>query len=157
MERDRILVAVRYEDIPLVEAVLQGHFDYTIVHTVRSAEAAINDRTGLVVCGVHFDSGAMFDLLKTIKADPSRCNIPFFLVLRENTHHADSVIKGIRDAARLLGVDSFIDLGELKKVLSQDQLIEDLREKARQGFASQGSRTKDLDFNVELGTRKLLA
>lgn len=140
MERDRILVAVRYEDAPLVEAVLQGRFDYAIAHTLRSAEAAIDDRTGLIVCGVHFDSGAMFDLLKAVKADPSWCKIPFFLILREDTHHADCVIKGIRDAAKLLGVDSFIDLGELRRSMSQEQIVDELRERARQGLASQASR-----------------
>lgn len=123
----RILAAVRERDADLVSAVLGGYFDFTLTHTLRAAEAAIDEQIGLIVCGVHFDQGSMFELLRIAKAHPVGRGIPFFLVLREETSHPQSVIKGIKGAATLLGADAFIDLGELRTHMDTQEIFDHLR------------------------------
>lgn len=131
--KDRILVALRPEEVPLLRTDLEGHFNIDIAHSRKEALASISDRTGLIICGVHFDHGAMFDLLKEVKSDPEWKEIPFFLILRQGTSHADAIIKGIRQAAKLLGAEDFIDLGELRREMSDEEVLANLR--ARVGNA----------------------
>lgn len=134
----RVLVAVRENDRDLVNAVLGGHFDIQFAHSLKAAEAGIDEQVGLIVCGVHFDHGSMFDLLRLVKAHPVGRGIPFFLVLREDTSHPLPVIKGIKGAAALLGADEFIDLGELRMTMDTQAMFDTLREKARRAFAGRG-------------------
>lgn len=134
----RVLVAVRESDQDLVTTILGGCFDIQFVYSLRTAEASIDEQVGLIVCGVHFDHGSMFDFLRFVKAHPVGRQIPFFLVLREYTSHPLPVIEGIKGAATLLGADEFIDLGELRMSMDTQEMFEGLREKARRAFS--GSR-----------------
>jgi len=131
----RVLVAVRESDRDLVTAVLGGYFDLQFVHSLKEAEASIDGQVGLIVCGVHFDHGSMFDLLKSAKTHPVGRHIPFLLVLREDTSHPQTVIKAIKGAAILLGADEFIDLGELRMSMDTLEMFENLRERARRAFS----------------------
>lgn len=132
----RVLVAVRESDQDLVTTILGGCFDIQFVYSLRTAEASIDEQVGLIVCGVHFDHGSMFDFLRFVKAHPVGCRIPFFLVLREDTSHPLPVIKGIKGAATLLGADEFIDLGELRMSMDTQEMFEGLREKAHRALSS---------------------
>lgn len=76
----------------------------------------------------------MFDLLRLAKAHPVGCQIPFLIVLRENTSHPQSVIRGIKGAAKLLGADAFIDMGEMRITMDTQEMFESLRETARRAF-----------------------
>ncbi|WP_151637415.1 hypothetical protein [Noviherbaspirillum aerium] len=137
MTSKRVLVAVRPEDDNLVSAVLDGHFDFTIRHRLAEAVEGLDESFGLIVCGVHFDQGAMFDLLATAKAHPAASLVPFFLVLREETHHSPSVITGIRSAATVRGADAFIDMRDLKTQMDEQQMLVHLRNIVRDVFLSQ--------------------
>lgn len=132
--KDRILVALRPEEVPLLRRDLEGHFDFTIAHTLKEATASIDGRTGLIICGLHFDEGAMFDLLKEVKSHPQWRDIPFFLILREDTTYGHAIIKAVRQAAKLLGADDFIDLGELQLKMSDAEVLEDLRARVRRAL-----------------------
>lgn len=134
--KDRVLVALRPEEVSLLRRDLEGHFNIDITHTLKEAVASIDDRIGLIICGVHFDQGAMFDLLQEVKSNPRWREIPFFLILREDTTHAEAIIKGIRQAAKLLGVDDFIDLGELRREMGAEELLENLRGRVRIALGS---------------------
>lgn len=127
-EQKRILVAVRPEDDVLVSVILDGHFDFKVCHSLKDAVASLDESFGLIVCGVHFDQGAMFDLLAATITHPTACSVPFFLVLREESRYSASVINGIRSAAEVHGVDKFIDLRELRAQMSEQQMLETLRD-----------------------------
>ncbi len=130
-EQKRILVAVRPEDDALVFAVLDGRFDFKICHSLNDAVANLAQSFNLIVCGVHFDHGAMFDLLAETISHPTACSIPFFLVLSEETQYSESVIEGIRSAAEVRGVDKFIDLREFRGQIDEQQMLEALRKIVR--------------------------
>lgn len=137
MKQKRILLAVRPEDDVLVSLVLGGYFDFKVCHSLREAVASLDESFGLIVGGVHFDHGAMFDLLTAVTSHPTACSVPFFLVLREETRHSASVIEAIRSAGELRGVDKFIDLRKLRTQMDEQQMLETLRNMVRDALSPQ--------------------
>jgi hypothetical protein len=65
-----LLIAVSAQDINLVHDVLSDEFNLLICHSFQEAEALIGKDIDLVTCGVHFDRGRMFDLLKRVRSTP---------------------------------------------------------------------------------------
>lgn len=137
MDSPYVLVAVRPEDHALVSSVLEGFFDFTVCHTLREAVARLDEPINLIVCGVHFDHGAMFDLLAAAKSHPNTNSVPFLLVLREESSHSANIIEGIRRAAAVRGVDAFLDLRELRADMSEQQMLDHLRRRMRQVLSGQ--------------------
>ncbi|HEV2609416.1 MAG TPA: hypothetical protein VGU61_04045 [Noviherbaspirillum sp.] len=136
MPSKTILLAIRPQDLPLVTAALGSEFDVKICHTYEEAKANLKASVGLIACGVHFDHGSMFDLLRAAKADPQTCCIPFYLLLGEGTVHSQAVLDGIRKAAKLLGAAGFTDLSRLRADLGKQQAYEILRQTVRQALST---------------------
>jgi hypothetical protein len=130
-----ILIAVAPDDSPVVSAIVGTEFNVVMCHTLRDAEANLKDNIGLIACGVHFDHGNMFELLRAAKANQATRSVPFFLVLKENTTHSPAVIHGIRSAGELLGVDLFIDLSALDPDADIQVRYEKVRQIAREALA----------------------
>lgn len=133
MARKRILVAVSPEDAEYTREIIGPDFDYFFCHTLKLAEERLDENVALIVCGVHFAEGSMFELLRIAKANPLTAATPFIVVLKEGTNHSTAVINGIRSAAHLLGVNTFIDVSELRNSpsTSKTQAYEKLRERIR--------------------------
>lgn len=131
MGKKTVLIAVREQDVPLVSQITQSEFQVEWCHTLNVAKGAFSAQIGLIACGVHFDEGAMFELLRAAKADPIVRDLPFWLVLRHDTPYSRPVIASIRSAAFLMEADKFIDLAELINESGQKQAFEKLRQMAR--------------------------
>lgn len=135
MRPKKILVAVRPQDLQLVAGALGSGFDIIICHTLKEAVAALDAGVGLIACGVHFDRGAMFDLLRAAKDRPETAGLPFYLLLGEGSGHSEAVLQGIRSAARLLGATGFTDLSRLRQDLGEQAAYERLRAAVREAVA----------------------
>lgn len=128
----KILVAVRPQDTDLVLAALGAEFDLTIVHDSVAFHQAIHQQLpSLVICGVHFDEGRMFDLLREMKSDAATAAVPFVPVLGEPSRHADGIRQGIRSAALSLGADNFVDLLDMMHHHGQQETFRKLRDLVR--------------------------
>lgn len=128
----RVLVAVRPKDTLIVSEALGSEFDVTICHSLEEATSQLDENTGVIACGVHFDSGRMFDLLRFAKANPKTQSIPFFILLGDEKGYSQSILDGIRSAAKLLGATEFTNLPMFKAQLGEQQAFERLRQVIRQ-------------------------
>jgi hypothetical protein len=89
----------------------------------------------MIVCGVHFDEGRMFDLLRRVKGDPALSQVLFVPVLGALPANSSAMGDSIRSATATLGADGFIDLSRMSARLSQREVAEKLREMTRQALA----------------------
>ena len=129
--RHKLLVAVRPQDRDLVLSCLGDEFELILAYSFGEAVQQLEQDVGMVICGVHFDEGRMFDLLQIAKADSGKSPIPFVPVLSGSSNHAEGIRRGIRSAALSLGADDFIDLPELAATQSIDQICAMLRGRIR--------------------------
>jgi len=131
-----ILLAIRPDDRALVSAALGSEFNIVVCHTCKEAEAALHQDLALIACGVHFDHGAMFDLLRAAKANLDTQSVPFFLLIADGSKYSEPVLKGIRTAAKVLGATALVDLSKLKLQLGEKQAYEALRHVVNDALAS---------------------
>lgn len=130
----KVLLAARPTDLQLVSDALGGEFDLIICHSVLEATTHLDENIGFIACGVRFDSGQMFELLKAAKANPNTEAVPFYLFLWEGKEYSDPILKGIRTAAKSLGATALSDLGRLENDLGRQKAHERLREVIRQAL-----------------------
>jgi hypothetical protein len=130
----RLLLAVRPQDRSVAMAALGDEFDVVIAYTFAEAEAALRKGVAMVVCGVHFDDGRVFDLLRLAKSDPALAHIPFIPVLGALPANSCAMADSIRSATAMLGADGFIDLSRMSAKMGQQEMAEKLRLMARQAL-----------------------
>ncbi|HYD96537.1 MAG TPA: hypothetical protein VEC01_14505 [Noviherbaspirillum sp.] len=124
----RVLVAIRPEDDALARAILGDRFDVVWCHSYREAELLLEKNIGLVACGVHFDNGKVFDLLRLVRSRPATRRLPFFILLGAGSRYSPAIVQGIRSAAELLGVTAFTDLTRMAEKFGREQMREKLVE-----------------------------
>lgn len=123
----KVLVAIRPEDQDLMRRVFNEDFEVVHCVTLAEAQAALNADLGLIACGVHFDDGRMFDLLKLIKADPALCSIPFWGILRDEGMLSSAITRGIRTAMKSMGANGLFNLSQLGPASSEAAALSELR------------------------------
>lgn len=131
--RKKLLIAVREADMPLAQLVLGNDFEVVFCHTVEAAKQALDEGIDVVVSGVHFDSGAVFELLQYVRASPTHGKLPFFVLLDTSNRYSYSpaIIHGLKTAARALGATEFTDLGALVGKFGRVEAVEILRRSIR--------------------------
>jgi hypothetical protein len=134
MPSKRILVAIHPRDLHTVNVALGAEFPVTVCHTLKDAEAELGPEIGLVACGVHFDEGTMFELLKAVKANAQMQDVPFYLLVGDQSNLTDSMLSGIRSAAKLLGSAGFIELSKLKQEVGEVDAYERLRSAVKEAL-----------------------
>lgn len=127
----KVLVALRASEVSMVAEVLGEEFQLVVCHSMDDAIARLDENIGLIACGVHFDSGRMFDLLRYVKDHPQYNKVPFFILLGVG-RYSQPIMHGIRSAAKLMGAAGFTDLSSLREKMGGDQAHEQLRSVVRQ-------------------------
>jgi hypothetical protein len=127
----KVLVAVRPSELPMVAEVLGSEFVLVVCHSLDDAIAHLDASVGLIACGVHFDSGRMFDFLRHVKESAAFRNVPFYILLGVG-RYSQPIMHGIRSAAKLMGAAGFTDLSGLREKVGGEQAYEQLRSVVRQ-------------------------
>lgn len=126
-----LLIAVSSQDTQLVYDVLGDEFNLLICHSFLEAEALMGKDIDLVTCGVHFDRGRMFDLLKLVRSTPKLQDVPFLLALGREVKYSPAILQGIETAAESLGATAFINMLELVSSMGKEDAYEDIRRTVR--------------------------
>jgi hypothetical protein len=134
--RAKILIAIRPEDVAMSKLILGDEFDAVICHTFDEACAKLDDSISLVTCGVHFDNGKVFDLLRLVRESTRTENLPFFILLGAGSRYSPAIIHGIRSAAKLMKVTAFTDLARFSDKIGKDESIAALRQGIRDAIAA---------------------
>lgn len=134
--RPRILIAIRPDDVALCKLVLGDEFDAVICHTYDDACAKLDGTISLVTCGVHFDNGKVFDLLRHVRENPCTESLPIFMLLGAGSRYSPAIVHGIRAAAKLLKVTAFTDLARFSDKLGKEESIAALRQGIRDAISA---------------------
>ncbi|MEC4723581.1 hypothetical protein RY831_31055 [Noviherbaspirillum sp. CPCC 100848] len=137
--RKKLLIAVREEDMPLARAVLGFDFDVVCCHTIEAAKRMLGEGIDVVVSGVHFDSGAVFELLQHVRSSSMHGKLPFFVLLDSGHRYSYSpaIIHGLKTAAKALKATEFIDLAALVEQFGRKEAVEILRRGIRDASVQQ--------------------
>lgn len=123
----RILVAENPEAIPIMEEVLGDRFKVEFCTTLGDAESRLDQKIGLIVCGMHFHDGHMYDLLKLAKSLPQIAPIPFLCVRLLRGELRDEAIEAVQATVRRLGGDGFVDYFRWSRFLGDEYAKAKLR------------------------------
>ena len=126
--RPRVLLAVRPEDLKLAQIVVGDIFDVVWCHTFKEALESLDASIQVVACGVHFDNGRVFDLLRHVRENSVTSKLPVFILLGAGSRYSPAIVHGIRSAAELLGVTAFSDLTGMAEKFGLDKIPSILRE-----------------------------
>jgi hypothetical protein len=124
----KILIAIRPEDMQLMSDALGSDFDTVACFSLDEAKTALDHNISLVICGLHFDDGRMFDFLKHAKAGAATASIPFFCVKGAGGPLSRAIYQGIVIATEALGATGFVDLSDLRNKLGDEQTYKVLRD-----------------------------
>ena len=138
--RYRIVIAIRPEDAGLMRDVMGDEFDLIMCTSLPEAQAALTPDVDMIACGVHFDDGRMFDLLKYVKADEALRAIPFWGVLRDEGMLSTAITRGIRTAMKTLGANGLFNLSQMRTDDQPEILYRELRSALAQSLA--GGKTR---------------
>ena len=123
----KVLVAIRPEDADVMRHVFGDEFEVISCTTLAEAQAALGPDLTMIACGVHFDDGRMFDLLKQVKADPQLCAIPFWGILRDEGLLSSAITRGIRTAMKSMGANGLFNLSQVETEGQGDTAYRELR------------------------------
>lgn len=123
----RILIAAaELETARITSHVLEADFALAICTSVAEARPLLSRNIDMVMCGIHFDEGRMFDLLRYAKADPDIKSIPF-LCINSTDGLSPAIVQSVEIASKALGADGFVELYEWRNKLGDKQAFEKLR------------------------------
>ena len=130
----KVLVAIRPEDRSVMDRVFGDEFEVIHCVTLAEAKAALTTDLSLIACGVHFDDGRMFDLLKLVKSDPVFKNIGFWGILRDEGLLSSAITRGIRTAMKSMGASGLFNLSQLGPGNDEETAFRDLRAAIRKSL-----------------------
>ncbi len=129
MNPKTILIADEQQNIPALRLALDDAFALTVCTSFMEAAHQIDiNRFDVILCGLHFDEGKMFDLLNLVKTRPSTKDIPFVCINALNTVLSDAVIRVVEVAASATGTHSFIEFSKWRKELGDEAAFAKMRE-----------------------------
>lgn len=108
----RILIADTPESVEICRPCLTGPFALVQAGTLDEATHELRGRIDMVVCGVHFDEGRMYDLLRHLKRSPRLERLPFVAVrcLEGELEFDGALRESVKIAVKALGGNAFVDL-----------------------------------------------
>lgn len=128
MEGLKILLAVSTPELHgLMIEILNKH-RLCIVTTVDQAVDAFHPELDLIICGLHFDMGRMYELLQYAKYSSKVRTIPFLAVQLTGGILPHGVFKSMECAFQLLGGDLLVQVDKWRVELGDDAAFAKLRE-----------------------------
>lgn len=116
----KILVALRPEHRELISSIL-GNSDLVFASSIDEAYASLGPDLDLIICGLHFENGRMYDLLKFSKAYQQTKDIPFLCVQITGGILPYGAFKSMVTAFDVLGGDLFVQLAKWRIELGDQQ------------------------------------
>lgn len=140
MHGKKLLIAIRPEDVEFTKIILNDEFDVVFCHTYEDALAKLDDTVKLITCGVHFDNGRVFDLLRYVRDNRRTEHLPFFIMLGASSRYSPAIVHGIKAAADLLKVTGFTDLTRFADKIGKEEAFAALRQGIRDAIDQQAPR-----------------
>jgi hypothetical protein len=132
----KVLLAIRPIDLEVVSEVLGDEFELLICYTLEQAVSHLNDNIGVIICGVRFDSGSMFELLSAAKANLNTKWVPYYLIAGEDIKYSHAILEGVRKAAKVREATGFIQLAKVVHDLGKNRAYEHIRQSIRDILSS---------------------
>lgn len=107
-------------------------FDTVICHDFEEAKRKLDNSISLILCGLRFNEGMIFDLLRHAKASPNTKPIPFYTVVEAKNIFPPSILSSIDSAAKVLGSNGTINLFDIKTKSGESNAYEHLRQLIRE-------------------------
>ncbi|MGE5539115.1 MAG: hypothetical protein ACM30I_10875 [Gemmatimonas sp.] len=124
-----ILVAGPPECVLTVTRTLAGKgTSFQIATTLKDAERNLVPGLTLILCGLHFDRGRIFEFLRKAKASPYTATVPFVCVRAVGLLNKQLSSRGIEVASRELGAAAYVDYAHLAHTLGEDAAAKHLRD-----------------------------
>jgi CheY-like chemotaxis protein len=131
VEAKRILVAVRPRTNQIISDALASEFALTFCSSMTSAQLLLDESIDLIICGMHFDDGRMFDLLRYAKTNPKTRPIPFLCIKSNQGIVPIRAIKSVELASYVLGSDGFIEMYKWRRQFGDEEAYKKLRDIVR--------------------------
>lgn len=116
----KVLVAIRPEHQELMAAILKNT-ELSFVHSIDEAYATLSPEFDLILCGLHFENGRMYDFLKFSKAYQATKDTPFLCVQLTGGILPYGAFKSMVTAFDVLGGDLFVQMAKWRIELGDEQ------------------------------------
>lgn len=130
-DRKILLAATLPSSLPALQELYGDGFILKSVTRLEEATLAL-DEVDAVLCNIHFDEGALFDLLRLAKAHKRARSVPFFVIDSSAIPATPAITQSIGIASKALGAEEVIhltrmvsELGERAACLKVLQLVRD--------------------------------
>ena len=120
----RILAATVPESVAALETVYGKYFDIVIVTRLADAVAQLDNGADLILCNIHFDEGALYDLLRIVKAHKTARSLPFFAIDASLSPSSPAIRQSIDIASKALGADEVIHMAKWRDELGEIEAIQ---------------------------------
>jgi hypothetical protein len=107
-------------------------FDAVICHSLQDAQRKLDDSISVILCGLRFDGGLIFELLRHAKANPKTKAVPFYSVVESKNIFSPAILLSIRMAGKALDATGFINLFDVTNAAGEPEAHEMLRQTIRQ-------------------------
>lgn len=124
----KILLAVSTPELHGMMIEILNKHRLCIVTTVDQAVDAFHPELDLIICGLHFDMGRMYELLKYAKLSSKVKGIPFLCVQLTGGILPYGVFKSMECAFQLLGGDLLVQVDKWRIELGDEAAFAKLRE-----------------------------
>jgi hypothetical protein len=116
----KILIAIRPEHQEVFSTILENS-ELFFVYSIDEAYATLGPEFDLILCGLHFENGRMYDFLKFSKAYHQTKDIPFVCIQLTGGILPYGAFKSMVTAFDVLGGDLFVQLAKWRIELGDEQ------------------------------------
>ena len=117
-KKRNIFFADRAELRHIAQAVTGDWFDLKFCSSLEEAEASLRspgnaEEVDLIACGLHFDDGRMYELLRFVRCNETTRPIPFLCVKLQKGKMTPSMLDSIKTSSAMLGAQGFVHFPDM--------------------------------------------
>lgn len=113
----KLLAATVPASLQYLQDLYGEHFSLVCVTRLDDALSMLDQGVDAVLCNVHFDEGALFDLLRIAKAHKTARSVPFFVIDASPTMTSPAITQSISIASKALGADQVVHMAHWREEL----------------------------------------